>query len=131
MIDPKTEEWVKLAEMGDDNEIRFTKEWMDITQDLCGERRRFTSLLITHWDLSLASMLDYFGPDELEKDLYTGVDGEPMDVREDIPSLWEYKEMPFEGLSSEWYRDVMRAKLITLSLPVRLVNEYAKAYKNL
>ncbi len=55
-----------------------------------------------------------------------------MDVREDIPEMWEYYEIPFEGLSSEWYRDVMRAKLVSLKLPKKLIESYVKvALKNM
>lgn len=127
MID-KNEEWVGLCELDDSNEIKFTQEFLDLTKELGGETRKFASRLITHWTKEFEGMLDYFGPDEADKDWYSGVDGEAMDVREDIPSMWEYYEIPFEGLDSEWYRDVMRAKLITLKLPKRLITQYAKAY---
>ena len=74
-------------------------------------------------------MLDYFGPDDAEEDWYTGIDGEPMDVGELLPDLWECKNIPFENLDSEWHRDIMRAKLITLKLPKKLLEDYVKAAK--
>ena len=128
MIDTETEEWVKIALFDKNKDIRFTPEYLELTKELGGERRRLAAFLISHWDQSLGSMLDYFGPDELEVDLYTGIDGEAMDVRDDIPDLWEYKEIPIAGLSAEFYKDIMRAKLVTLSLPVKCVTQYIKAF---
>lgn len=129
MIDPKTEEWVSICEFTDDNEIKFTKEYLKLTKEIGCGARKFASHLITHWAPDLQGLLDYFGPPDIEKDWYTGVDGEPMDVRDDIPELWEISGMPCEGLKAEWYRDIMRAKLISIKLPKRLINEYVKIVK--
>lgn len=122
----KDEEWVSICKQDDDGEICFTDEYLELTGELGWGARKFAAHLITHWDLEFQTILDYFGPDELEEDLYSGIDGEPMDVREDVTDLWEYYGKPYDGLEGEWYRDVLRSKLITLKLPKRLITEYVK-----
>ena len=126
MIDPK-EEMVQIAEFNEDSEIVFTEEYLKVTGDIGGGGRKLAAHLISHWDKSFSNMLDYFGPDSSAKDWYTGSDGDPMDVREDTPEMWEYYDLPFEGLGSEWYRDIMRAKLVSLKIPKRLIDIFVEA----
>ena len=123
------EEWVSICKLDDNQEICFTDEYLEITNELGWGARKFAAHLITHWTLEFQSMLDYFGPDDAEQDLYSGIDGEPMDVKEDVTDLWEYYGMPYDGLDGEWYRDVLRAKLLTIKLPKRLIKEYVKVAK--
>ena len=125
----KDEEYVQLCELGEDSEIRFTKAWLEATKELGAATRTFAAHLITHWSPEFGRMLDYFGPDDAEEDIFTGVNGDPMDVREDVPYTWEYTDLPFSGLTCEWYRDIMRCKLVSLKVPTRLVKQYIKAYK--
>jgi hypothetical protein len=127
----KDEEYIQLCELGEDSEIRFTQQWLDATRELGAATRTFAAHLITHWAPEFSRMLDYFGPDDAEVDTFTGVNGDPMDVREDIPYTWEYIELPFSGLTCEWYRDIMRCKLVSLKVPARLIKQYIKAYKGL
>jgi hypothetical protein len=122
----KDERYVQICELDADGEIRFAPEFLELTKDFPGIRK-FTAHLVSHWDPEYATMLDYFGPDDSEADKYTGIDGDPMDVREDVADLWSYKGIPFDGLDAEWYRDVMRAKLVTTKIPERLIKEYIKA----
>jgi len=123
------EKYVQLCELGEDAEIRFTQEWLEATKELGDATRSFAAQLVTHWNPEFSRMLDYFGPDDAEEDVYTGINGDPMDVREDIPYTWEYTEIPFSGLTCEWYRDIMRAKLVSLKLPLRLIQQYIKVFK--
>lgn len=123
------EEWVNICELDEQNEIKFTDEYLELTGELGWGARKFASHLITHWTVDFQSMLDYFGPPDAEEDMYSGIDGEPMDVKEDVTDLWEYYGQPYDGLEGEWYRDVLRAKLITLKLPKRLITEYVKVAK--
>lgn len=129
MIFPDEEKWVPICKTDEDGEICFTSEYLDLTKDLGWEARRFVSHLITHWTPEFQDMLDYFGSDEDEEDKYSGVDGEPMDVREDKTDVWEYEGMPRDGLDAEWYRDVLRCKLLTLKLPERIIKEYVRVTK--
>jgi hypothetical protein len=121
----KDDKYVQLCEFDEAGEIRFTKEFLALTKTFPGTRK-LASQLITHWGPEFAGFLDYFGPPDAEEDKYSGIDGEPMDVKEDMCDLWEYKELAFDGLDAEWYRDVLRAKLVTLKLPERLLLEYLK-----
>lgn len=121
------EEWVQICKL-DELDIVFTEEFLEATKDLGGATRSFAAQLVTHWDPEFSRMLDYFGPEDAEEDVYTGVDGDPMDVREDIPYLWEIRNLPISGLTCEWYRDIMRSKLITLKIPKRLIAQYVKAF---
>jgi hypothetical protein len=127
MIDPK-EEWLSVCELTDSNDLQFTKEYLEATKTLGGEARKLASKLVTHWTKDFGNLLDYFGPEEVEKDWYSGIDGESMDVCEDTPAIWEYQELAFDGLDAEWYRDVLRAKLVSVRIPKRLINDYIKAY---
>jgi len=124
MIDKDNENWVQIAEFNEDSEIVFTDEYLKLTKGLGGNSRKLASHLISHWDTSFSNMLDYFGPDDANKDWYTGVDGDPMDVREDTAEMWEYNDIPIEGLTADWYRDIMRCKLVTLKIPERLINSF-------
>jgi hypothetical protein len=121
------EQYIQIAEFDDKGEIRFTKELLEATKDFPGVRK-FVARLITHWEGdTLDTILDYFGPDDREEDIYSGIDGDPMSVRVDIPDLWSYKDLPIPGLDSEWYQDVMLAKLVSIKLPERLIKAYVKA----
>ena len=72
------------------NEICFTEEYLKLTEELGSEARGFASLLMTHWDPELKTLLDYFGDPDAEEDEYSGIDGTPMNVKEDVTDLWEY-----------------------------------------
>jgi len=129
MIAPD-EEWVNLCKFDSENEICFTDEYLALTKELGWGARKFAAHLITHWDLDHQHLLDYFGPEDDEEDKYSGIDGEPMDVKEDVTDLWEYYGVPYDGLEGEWYRDILRSKLVTMKLPKRLITEYVKIAKN-
>lgn len=123
------EEWVSICRLDEDQEICFTDEYLALIGDLGWGARKFAAHLITHWTAEFQTMLDFFGPDDEEQDRYSGINGEPMDVREDITDLWEYYGIPYDGLDAEWYRDILRAKLLSIKLPVRLIKEYVEVAK--
>jgi hypothetical protein len=123
------EEWVSICKLDDNSEICFTDEYLELTSEIGWGARKFASHLITHWTLEFQSLLDYFGPEDTEEDMYSGIDGEPMDVKEDVTDLWEYYAIPYDGLEGEWYRDVLRSKLLTMKLPKRLITDYVKVAK--
>jgi hypothetical protein len=120
------ENWIQICEFNKEGEIKFTKEYLDLTSEIGYGARRFAAHLITHWNEEFQTILDYFGSDDSENDKFSGIDGEPMDVREDITDLWEYYGKPYEGLEAEWYRDILRSKLVTIKLPERLIKNYVK-----
>lgn len=126
------EEWVSLCRVDDNGAICFTDEYLALTNTVSGCPRKLASHLIAHWTPEFGTLLDYFGPPDEEEDRFSGIDGEPMDVKEDVTDLWEYYDIPFKGLDGEFYRDILRAKLISMKLPKRLINKYvATAKKNL
>lgn len=129
MIDMNTDDWVQICAVKN-NEICFTAQYLHLTEGLPGGARKFAAHLITYWDKDLGRVLDYFGPAEAEKDWYSGIDGEPMDVGELYAETSECRGLAVAGLNSEWYRDLMRAKLITLKLPRKLIEDYGLAIKN-
>jgi hypothetical protein len=124
------EEYVNIAELDEHNDIRFTKTFLELTAQLGGNRRRLASQLISHWTGDhLHTLLDYFGPDDQE-DLYSGLDTDPLDIQENTMDMWDYQDLAGEGLEAEWYRDVLRAKLVSIKLPKRLIEQYVKTTLN-
>ena len=123
------DEWVKICDLTDSGDLVFTKEYLEATKEMSGLARKFAAQFTTHWAKEFENLLDYFGPDDAEKDWYSGVDGESMDVREDIPEMWDYYDLATEGLGGEWYRDVIRAKLASIKIPKKLIEQYIKATK--
>lgn len=128
MINPN-EEWVQVCEFNEDEEICFTQEYLELTNDLGGVARKFIAHLITDWDLEYQTILDYTGNPDLEEDEYSLIDGEPMSIDPDRTDLMEYYNKSYDGLEGDWYRDILLSKLITLKLPKRLIKEYVEAAK--
>ena len=130
MIDFDQSDWVSLCYIDDKNEICFTKEYLDIIGHLGWEARKFAANLIGEWNSESQTILDYFGPDDVEEDWYTGIDGEAMDVGELVPDTWEVRGIPFNGIEAEWHRDVLRSKLASIKLPKKLIVEYVNLIEN-
>lgn len=122
----KDEKYIQLCEFDEQGEIKFTQEILELTKSFMG-LRKFVSQLISHWGEEFTTMLDYFGPDDSEADKYTGLDTDVFDIQVDIPELWEYKELAGPNLDSEFYRDIMRSKLVSIKLPERLIKQYIKS----
>jgi hypothetical protein len=129
MIDyDEMDKWIQVCEIKE-NELCFTPVFLEKTKTLGGKRREFVSFLVGGWERSFNSLLDYFGDPELEKDEYDGIDGHGMDINEMIPETLECKGQPLNGLTADWFRDVMRAKLASLRLPEKLIQEYIKLWQ--
>lgn len=130
MIDlDRTDEWVQLCELNEKNELCFTKEYLKLTSHLGWDARKFVAHLVVGWEPKYQTALDYFGPDDADEDWYSGIDGEGMDVGEIIPDTLEVEGVPYKGLESDWYRDIMRAQLITIKLPTSLIEKYVEVVK--
>ena len=124
----KKEDLVGLCELNDDGDIVFTREYLRLMKGFNGGPRRFAVMLIDQFKTEHSNLLDYFGEDDSEVDRYTGLDTDPFDVRNDIPELCAFKNpAQVKGLDSDWYRDLFRAKLLSIKLPRRLIQEYVKA----
>lgn len=124
----KMSEWVSVCEIRE-NELCFTQEFIQATEALGGNRRALAAHLVAGWERSIEGLLDYFGPDDMEKDLYDGIDGHAMDINEMIPDTLEVRGLPLEGLESEWFRDLLRAKLATVKIPKSIIEQYVKIWK--
>lgn len=128
MLSIDTSDWVQVCKV-EGGELCFTDDFITATKELGGGRRKFISRLVGAFDGTTDTALDYFGPTDAEEDWYDGIDGHRMDVGEDVPDLLAYKGKPLNGLEGEWFRDLMRAKLATLKLPRRIIDDYIKIWK--
>lgn len=128
MIDlEKTENWIQVCTVEQSNELQFTREYLALTECLGWDARKFAAQLVAGWEPGNERLLDYFGPDDVEEDWYTGIDGEPMDVCEVIPDKLAEQEIPAVGLDADWHRDLYRAKLASLRIPKKLIEQYVTA----
>ena len=100
MIDWDTENWIQICYIKE-NEICFTSEYLDLTKSLGWGARKLASHLISHWDKKYENILDYFGPEEVEEDWYSGIDGDSMDIGELLADQCEYNDITFKDLDSE------------------------------
>lgn len=127
MIDlSKTDKWIQVCAV-EGNELYFTPEYLSITSCLGWGARKLAAHLAAGWDKDMEGMLDYFGPEDVEDDWYTGIDGDTMDVCEVIPNKLEEDQIVSENLDAEWHRDLFRAKLASLKIPQKLLNKYVSA----
>jgi len=123
------EEWISICKLDTENEICFTEEYLEIMKEIGGQdARKFASQLVTDWGDENKTLLDWFGDPDKDEDEYSGIDGEPMNVREDKMDLLEYYSKPYD-MEAEWFGDIYRSKLLTIKLPKRILVEYAKVAK--
>lgn len=128
MIDLDPKDWIQICRV-EKNQLCFTEEYLSLTRDLGSCARKLAAHLVTHWSKDYEKILDYFGPENAEEDWYSGIDGEPMDVCESMGEQLEFDKAALNGLTNEWYRNVVRAKLTTLKLPKQLIEEYVNIAK--
>jgi hypothetical protein len=132
------EDWVSIAELDDRDQIRFTPQFQALMGDLNWEAKAFVGHLLGMWYDPFEHMLDYTSgesicsedqPGQFDRN---GLNG-PQDVVEYWAVDWSQHGKGHEsahragsglGLSVAWYRDVLRAKLVSLRLPRRLLMEY-------
>jgi hypothetical protein len=132
------EEWVQIARLDEHDQIRFTEEFRALLADLGWEAKAFVGHLLGLWYDPFEHLLDYTSgeatctPDQPGHFDRNGLD-EPQDVVEYWAVDWSKHgnchEPPHRAgsglaLPAEWYRDVLRAKLVSLRLPRRLLVEY-------
>ena len=136
----ETEEWVQIAELDALNRILFTSQFKGLMGELGWEAKAFVSHLLTLWYDPFEHMLDYSsGDSKVSTDQpgefdCNGID-KPQEVVEHWAEVWsknDREHLPAQAagtgldLSVEWYRDVLRAKLVSMRLPKRLLIEYKK-----
>jgi hypothetical protein len=134
----RNEEWVQIADLDDADHIRFTPEFQLLMADLDWEAKAFVGHILGLWYDPFEHMLDYtsgeaeFSVDQPGKFDRNGL-AEPQDVVEYWAELWNKNDNHHNpphhagtglGMGVDWYRDVLRAKLVSLRLPRRLLVEY-------
>src|SRR3954452_3435122 len=132
------EDWIQLAELDQQDQIRFTAEFQAIMGDLGWEAKAFVGHLLAIWYDPFEHLLDYssgeakFSLDQPGEFDRNGLD-EPQDVVEYWAESWSKNDNAHDpshlagtglGLGVDWYRDVLRAQLVSLRLPRRLLLEY-------
>ena len=134
----RNEEWVQIGRLDEADHIRFTQEFQSLMGDLGWEAKAFVGHLLGLWYDPFEHLLDYTSaeatcsqdqPGEFDRN---GVD-EPQDVVEYWAVEWSKHGNAHDpphlagtglGLAVDWYRDALRAKLVSLRLPLRLLLEY-------
>jgi hypothetical protein len=134
----RREDWVQIAALDDPDQIRFTREFQNLIGELGWEAKAFVGHLLSLWYDAFEHMLDYSnGKPTCTQDQPGQFDRKSLDEPQDVVEYWavewsrhgEYHTPAQQagsglGLSAEWYRDVLRAKLVSLRLPRRLLLEY-------
>jgi hypothetical protein len=132
------EPWVQIAYLNEHNQIYFTEEFREIMGELGWEAKAFTGHLLGLWYDPFEHMLDYssgearFTADQPGQFERGGLE-EPQEVVEYWAIMWSHHDNLHQptheagaslDLDVEWYRDVLRAKLVSLRLPRRLLVAY-------
>jgi hypothetical protein len=132
------EDWIQIAELDQQDQIRFTAEFQAIMGDLGWEAKAFVGHLLAIWYDPFEHLLDHssgeakFSLDQPGEFDRNGLD-EPQDVVEHWAESWSKNDNTHDpshlagtglGLGVDWYRDMLRAKLVSLRLPRRLLLEY-------
>jgi hypothetical protein len=132
------EDWIQIAALDDQGQIRFMQEYQDLMGDLGREAKAFVGHLLALWYDPFQHMLDHgSGEATCTQDQPGQFDRNPLDEPQDVVESWSVEwsrngthHQPAQqagaglGLSAEWYRDVLRTKLVSLRLPRRLLLEY-------
>lgn len=132
------EEWIQIAELDADDHIRFTPAFQALMGELGWEAKAFAGHLLGLWHDPFEHMLDYSsGEAAFSQDQPGTFDRNGLDKPQEVVEYWaerwsrhdKYHEPAHEagtglGLGIDWYRDVLRAKLVSLRLPKRLLVAY-------
>lgn len=134
----RSEEWIQIAELNERDEIYFTPAFQELMGELGWEAKAFVGHLLGLWYDPFEHMLDYssgeahYSEDQPGQFDRSGLD-EPQDVVEYWAETWSkndsFHEPPHKAgaglaLDISWYRDILRAKLISLRIPKRLLLAY-------
>lgn len=135
----REEEWVQIAELDDDDHIRFTPAYLAIMEDLGWEAKAFAGHLIALWYDPFEHMLDYTSRQSETEDQPGEFNHNWLDQPQDVVGYWAAvwsstanSHKPSHdagtglGLSPQWYRDILRAKLVSIRLPKRLILDYRR-----
>jgi hypothetical protein len=132
------EAWVQIAELDAQDQIRFTREFQELMGELGWEAKAFVGHLLGLWYDPFEHMLDYSsGEATVTLDQPGEFDCNPLDEPQDVVEYWARHWSMYPnahspsqeagtglGLDAAWYRDILRAKLVSLRLPERLLIAY-------
>lgn len=134
----RKDEWVQVAELDENDRIYFTAEYRKAMGQLGWEAKAFVGHLLGLWCDPFEHLLDYSsGEATLTEDQPGEYDrndlNDPQDVVEYWAEIWS-KNSKFHkpahqagtglGLDIVWYRDILRAKLVSMRIPKRLLTAY-------
>jgi hypothetical protein len=138
----RNDDWVSIAELNELDEIRFTSEFLTLMGELGWEAKAFIGHLLGLWYDPFEHMLDYMsGQATCSEDQPGQFACNELEQPQDVVEYWAVdwskngrcSEPPHRagtglGMDVGWYRDVLRAKLVSLKLPRRLLLEYKGKY---
>jgi hypothetical protein len=139
----RNEDWIQIAALNERDEILFTPQFLEVMGEIGWEAKAFAGHLLGLWYDPFEHTLDYWGDAKVTKDQPGALTGDlegAQDVVEYWATIWAGKgkeESPTHeagtglGLRPEWYRDVLRSKLVSIRLPKRLMMEYREALKKI
>jgi len=134
----RNEEWVQIAELDGDDQIRFTPAFRELMKNLEWEAKAFVGHLLGLWYDPFEHILDYttgearHSEDQPGQFDRNGLD-EPQEVVEYWAERWSKNDQNHQpsheagtGLELDiaWYRDILRAKLVSMRIPKRLLLAY-------
>ena len=136
------EEWVQIAFIDEADQIWFTAEFQEIMGELGWHAKKFVGHLLGLWYDPFEHMLDYVSGDSTFSSEQPGkFDANYLDEPQDVVEYWSVVwsknneiHTPTHdagtglGLNVDWYRDVLRAKLVSLRLPKRLLIAYKERF---
>ena len=134
----RNEEWVQIAELDEDDQIRFTPAIRELMKDLGWEAKAFVGHLLGLWYDPFEHMLDYTSGEARHSEDQPGqFDRNGLDEPQEVVEYWaeqwskngQNHQPPHEAgtgleLDTAWYRDILRAKLVSMRIPKRLLLTY-------
>ncbi len=134
----RDEDWVRIAELDDRDQIRFTSEFQALMGDMGWGAKALVGHLLGLWYDPFEHLLDYTSGEAACSDDQPGsFDCNNLDEPQEVVEFWAVEwskhgksHEPSHlagaglGLNVAWYRDILRAKLVSLCLPRRLLLEY-------
>jgi hypothetical protein len=134
----RNEAWVQIADLDEDDHIHFTHAFRELMNDLGWEAKAFVGHLLGLWYDPFEHMLDYtsgearYSEDQPGQFDRNGLD-EPQEVVEYWAERWSKNDQNYQPpheagtgleLDTAWYRDILRAKLVSMRIPKRLLLAY-------
>jgi hypothetical protein len=134
----RDDDWIQVAELDERDQISFTPAFRAIMGELGWEAKKFVGHLLGLWYDPFEHMLDYNSGEATTTTDQPGTFDcndldEPQDVVEYWAESWSHNGDAHDpthlagtglGLPADWYRDILRAKLVSLRIPRRLLEAY-------